>query len=172
MDIAVLVTFLSPFLPQLLKIGGQAAEKITEVVSEKAGDAAWAKATKIWQRLYPSIESKDDLNVATQQVAAKPDSKARQAVFQEELETLLQNQPELMVAIAQIMTEEASGDTDKIQQTIGSVDGQVIGEMKGGKNTTIDSVEGQVVGEMSGGENNANKTIGEVSGSVKGGINL
>jgi transketolase len=143
MDISLLATFLSPFLPRLLKLGGQAAEKATEVVSEKFGEAAWTKAQKIWGRLHPKVEEKADLKVATEQVAAKPDSRARQSVFQEELETLLNEHPDLAKAIAQIMQEDAPDGTPSnqvVQNVIGNKN-QSVGQVFGGK---VANVEGNV----------------------------
>jgi hypothetical protein len=144
MDIAVLVAFLSPFLPHLLKLGGQAAETVTGVVSKEFGEAAWEKAQKIWQRLRPQVEAKDDLNVAASQVAAKPDSPARQAVFQEELAALLEENPDLRNAIAQIMQEDAADGTPSTQiiQTVTGDQNQVIGQMSGG--TLFGNVTGNV----------------------------
>ena len=144
MDIALLATFLSPFLPHLIKLGGQAAEKVTEVVSEKFGEAAWVKAQKIWDRLSPEVEAKEDIKVAATQVAAKPDSTARQAVFQEELEALLKENPELVQVIAQIMKEDApdgTPGTQIIQNVVGDKN-QVVGQVFGGK--VVGSVEGDV----------------------------
>ena len=157
MDIALLTTFLSPFLPHLLKLGGEATAKVTETVSEKFGEAAWAKAQKIWTKLQPKLEEHEDLNIAAKQAATKPDSKARQDFFQEELETLLTNNPDLEKAIAQIMNESASGNLGQVTQSVGKVDGQVIGQVSGG----------QSIGQI-----NAEKVIGEVSGDVEGGIHL
>ena len=144
MDITLLATFLSPFLPRLLKLGGQAAEKMTEVVSEKFGEAAWIKAQKIWERLHLKVEEKEDLKVATAQFAAKPDSPARQAVFQEELEMLLNDNPDLEKAIAQIIQEDAPDGTPgtQIVQNVTGNKNQVIGQVLGGK--VVGNIEGNV----------------------------
>lgn len=144
MDIALLATFLSPFLPHLVKLGGKAAEAVTEAISEKFGEAAWAKAQKIWQRLSPKIEAKEDMKVATTQAVAKPDSQARQALFQEELEVLLNENPELADAIAKIMQEDAPDGTPGTQiiQTVTGNKNQTIGQVFGG--TVVGNVEGDV----------------------------
>lgn len=143
MDITLLATFLSPFLPQLVKLGGQAAEKVTEVVSEKFGEAAWIKAQKIWKHLSPKVEEKKDLKVSIEQLAAKPDSAARQAVFQEELETLINENSDLAKAIAQIMQEDAPDGTPGTQiiQNVTGDKNQSIGQVSGGK---VAHVEGNV----------------------------
>lgn len=144
MDIAIIASFLAPFLPHLMKLSGQVAEKLTEIISEKAGEAAWEKAQKIWERLSPTLEENEDLKVAASQVATKPDSTARQAVFQEELESLLKDNPKLARAIAQIMQEDAPDGTPgtQIVQTITGDENQTIGQVFGG--TIIGSVDGNV----------------------------
>lgn len=144
MDIALFTAFLSPFLPHLIKLGGQAAGKVTEVVSEKFGEAAWKKAQKIWGRLHSEVEEKEDLKVAAIQVAAKPDSNARQAVLQEELEVLLSENQQLAAAIAQIMEEDAPDGTPgtQIVQNVVGDKNQVIGQVFGGK--VVGNVEGNV----------------------------
>jgi len=144
MDIALVAAFLSPYLPHLLKLSGQAAEKVTDVISEKFGEAAWVKAQKVWQRLYPKIQEKEDLKVAVTQVAAKPESTARQALFQEELENLLKNNPDLAAAIAKVMQEDAPDGTSGAQiiQNVTGNKNQTIGQVLGGR--IVGSVEGNV----------------------------
>jgi transketolase len=142
MDVIALTAFLSPFLPFLIKFG----EKSAETVGSKVGEDGWNKAKKIWEKLHPKVEAKEDAKIAAEQVAAKPDSEARKAVFQEELETLLKENPDLLEAIAQIMQEgspAASGT--QITQTITNTKGQVTGLQTGGKSQGyIDSVQGNV----------------------------
>lgn len=77
-DIAVLIAFLTPFLPFLVSAGQKASEK----AGEKFGEDAWAKAKAIWIKLHLKVEAKEDVKVAIEQVAAKPDSNARKAVLQ------------------------------------------------------------------------------------------
>ncbi|MEM9118036.1 MAG: hypothetical protein AAGD09_09155 [Cyanobacteria bacterium P01_F01_bin.56] len=144
MDIALVTAFLTPFLPHLLKLGGQAASNVTDVVSEKFGEAAWAKAQKLWGCLRPKVEEKEDLKVAATQVATKPDSPARQAVFQEELEVLLGEYPDLATAITRIMEEEGpdgAAGNQIIQNVVGDKN-QVIGQIFGGK--VVGNVDGDV----------------------------
>lgn len=116
MDAALLTAFLAPFLPFLIKF----AEKASEKVGEKFGEDAWNKAKAVWSKLHPKVEAKEDLKLATEQVAAKPESNARKAVLQEELETLLKENPDLAVAITQILQEDAPDGTpgNQVIQTI------------------------------------------------------
>jgi len=103
MDIAVLTTFLAPFLPSLMKLGNKAAE----AAAGKFGEDGWNKAKAVWEKLYPKVEAKEEAKVAVQQVVAKPESEARQLVLREELETLLKENPDLEAAITQIMESDA-----------------------------------------------------------------
>lgn len=142
MDIITLTALLSPCLPFLMKLG----EKAAESASGKIGEDSWNTAKKIWDKLHPKIEAKEDAKIAAEQLAAKPESEARKAVFQEELETLLKENPGLAEAIAKIMQEgtEATSGTE-INQTINNTKGQVTGQQTGGKSIgNIDAVQGDV----------------------------
>lgn len=132
MDVALLTAFLSPFLPFLMKLGEKASEK----VGEKLGEDSWNKAKAVWLKLHPKMEIKEDLKFAAEQVAAKPESVARKAVFQEELETLLKDNPDLAEAIDKILQENASNGK------LGNQNNQAIGQMSGG--TAIGNVQGSV----------------------------
>lgn len=131
MDIAALTALLSPYLPFLMKLG----EKAAESASSKIGTDAWETAKKIWEKLHPKLEAKDDARAAAEQVAAKPESGDRKAVFQEELETLLKDNPDLAKAIAQIMAESSPSGTSGLQinQTVTGNENQAIGQVTGGK---------------------------------------
>jgi CHAT domain len=120
MDITVLTTFLSPFLPFLLNLGQKATEKATESAAGKFGESAWRKAEGVWDKLQPQVEATPDVKAAIEQVAAKPDSEARQAVLREELEALFKAQPDLLATIAQIVQGDngESAPRNQIQQTI------------------------------------------------------
>ena len=148
MNAVVITRFLVPFLPYLVKLGKGAGEKATEVVAEKFGEAGWKKAQIVWERLSPQIEQKEDLKMATERIAANPDSTTWQAVLQEGLETLLNSNQNLAEAIAKILEdnpEEALGT--QINQTIDNTKGQVMGQMVGGKatgNINFGSVQGDV----------------------------
>jgi hypothetical protein len=103
MDIAVLATFLAPFLPFLVKLGNKAAE----AAAGKFGEDGWNKAKAVWEKLHPKVEAKEEAKLAVQQVVAKPESEARIAVLREELETLLKENPDLEAALAQIMESDS-----------------------------------------------------------------
>ncbi len=146
MNITTLMAFLSPCLPFLLKLG----EKSAEGAVNKLGEDSWNKAKKIWARLKPQIEAKEDTKIAAQQLAAKPESEGRKAVFQEELEMLLQENPSLAEAIAQILKEDASNSNSgtSITQTVQGNQNQTIGSVSGGEVFAVSG--GQVFKEFQG----------------------
>lgn len=147
MDVIALTALLSPCLQFLLKLG----EKAAESASGKIGEDTWNTAKKIWDKLHPKIEAKESARIATEQLAAQPESKARKAFFQEELEILLQENPDLAEAIAKIMQEKAptASGTQNVQ-TVTNNEGQA-----------------QAINQMKG-----EKVIGRIDGNIQGGVNL
>ncbi len=131
MNIAALTALLTSCLPFLMKLG----EKAAESASSKIGEQSWEKAKKIWGKLQPKLSEKNDFKVAAEQVAAKSDSEARKLLFQEELETLLRENPDLAKSIFEIM-EEYSVDNipgTHINQQVTGNKNQVIGQMTDSK---------------------------------------
>jgi hypothetical protein len=106
---------LIPYLPLL-------TEGASQGIGKGAGEIA---VKKIWEKLEPSL--KGNAKIAAEQVAAKPESEARQAVFQEELETLLKENPDLAQAIAQIMAERTETQISQVSRGNGATIGQVTG---------------------------------------------
>jgi len=146
MDILALIALLRPCLSALIQLGGTAA---AESMGSQIGTDAWETAKKVWHQLSPKLNEKEDARIAAEQLAAKPESEARKAVFQEELETLLKENPDLAAAIAQIM-QESPATTSGVQI-----------------NQTVTNNEGQVIGQMTNG-----KAIGRIDGNVQGNVNL
>lgn len=145
MDVITLTALLRPCLPFLMKLG----EKAAESASGKIGEDTWNTAKKIWDKLQPKIEAKEDAKIAAQQLAVKPESEARKAVFQEELETLLKENPDLADAIAKIMQEDSpAASGTQVMQTVTNNEGQAINQMTGGK------------------------AVGRIDGNIQGGVNL
>ncbi|MGB3494221.1 MAG: toll/interleukin-1 receptor domain-containing protein [Elainellaceae cyanobacterium] len=143
-DIAALATLLSPFLPGLMNLEEQATDKTSAAMPESFDKAVLTKAQKIWRQLSPQVKAREDLKIAATQVAAKPESAARQAMFQEELEALLKENLELWQAIAHIMQEGMSDlpSSTQIIQNVTGKENQVIGQVLGGK--VVSHVEGNV----------------------------
>jgi hypothetical protein len=131
MEIVTLTAFLSPFLPTLLRLGGKA----TESAAGKFGEAAFAKAQAIWGKLSPKVEAKEAAKEATIDVANSPDDEDSLAALRVQLKKLLEQDEELMNAIAQILAEDAPDGTSgtQIVQNVTGNQNQVIGQVTGGK---------------------------------------
>jgi hypothetical protein len=134
MEIATLTAFLSPFLPTLLKLGGKAVDKATESAAGKFGDAAFAKAQAIWEKLSPKVEAKEAAKEAAIDVANSPDDEDSQAALRVQLKKLLEQDEELMKAIAAILEEDhpnGNAGTTIVQNVTGNWN-QITGLLNGG----------------------------------------
>jgi hypothetical protein len=144
MDIVTLTAFITPFLPFLLKLGGKAVEKATERASGKFGEAAWSKAQAVWEKLSPKVEGKEAAKEAAVDVANHPEDEDSQAALRVQLKKLLEQDEELVKAIAQILQEDSPDGTSGTQvvQTVTGNQNQVIGQVTGGQ--VFGSVQGNV----------------------------
>jgi hypothetical protein len=144
MEIVTLTAFLSPFLPTLLRLGGKAVDKATESAAGKFGEAAFAKAQAIWGKLSPKVEAKEAAKEAAIDVANSPDDEDSLAALRVQLKKLLEQDEELMKAIAQILAEDAPDGTSgtRIVQNVTGDQNQVIGQVTGGK--VIANITGNV----------------------------
>lgn len=128
MDIALLVSFLTPCLPFLLKLGDKAAEK----AAEKVGEDTWGKAKAIWAKLHPKVEIKEAAKEAAEDVAANPEDADSQAALRRQLTKILESDPALEAVIAQILEEaETTTGNTQIKQAVNGNQNQVIGSMSG-----------------------------------------
>jgi hypothetical protein len=146
MDIAVLTSFLAPFLPFLMQLGNKAAE----AAAGKLGEDAWNKAKAIWEKLHPKVEAKEAAKEAAKDVALNPNDEDLQAALRVQLKKLLEQDEALTKAIAQLMQEDTEADSSgtSIKQTA-----------TGDQQQNIDKVEGQ------------NKVVGNI-GNVGQDLNL
>jgi hypothetical protein len=144
MEIVTLTAFLSPFLPTLLRLGGKAVDKATESAAGKFGEAAFVKAQAIWGKLSPKVEAKEAAKEAAIDVANSPDDEDSLAALRVQLKKLLEQDEELMKAIAQILAEDAPDGTSgtQIVQNVTGNQNQVIGQVTGGK--VIGNITGDV----------------------------
>lgn len=136
MNISPLVSILTPCLPFLTKAAESASEQI--------GSDIWEGAKKIWAKLSPKVENNADAKDAAEKLAARPESEARKAAFQEELELILKDNPALAEEIVQIMAEMENDDNTGVQitQTVTGDRNQTIGQVSGGKQ--FGNIEGSV----------------------------
>ena len=144
MDIATLTTFITPFLPFLVKLGKEATTAATESAAGKFGEAAWQKAQAVWTALSPKVAAKAATQEAVMDVANAPEDEDCQAALRVQLKKLFAHDEALANAITQILREETSDGIpgNQIVQTVTGNQNQVIGQVMGGK--VFGSVEGSV----------------------------
>ena len=145
MDIVAVTALLSSRLPYLLKLGDKAAESM----GSEMGKALWETAKKIWEKLRPKVDEKKSILKAVEAVVESPDDDSCKVFFQNQLQKLLEENPDLAEAIAKIL-QESPPLTPSAQI-----------------NQTVDKNEGLVIGQMTGG-----KAIGRIDGNIQGGVNL
>jgi hypothetical protein len=130
-DLVVAVKeYIVPYLPFLI-------EGASKGIGKSAGEIT---VKEIWGKLEPKLNAKNDAKQAAMDIVAKPDSEARKAVFQEELETLLIENPDLVQELTQILAKSSTGI--KINQSVTGDGNQVIGLVSGG--TVLGHVTGDV----------------------------
>lgn len=101
MDISILTSFLAPFLPYLLKVGGIAAEGAIN----KFGSDSWDKAKNIWAKLSPKLEVKPAAQEAASDVAKDPQDNDAIASLRLQLKKLLNEDSTLANEIARLFEE-------------------------------------------------------------------
>jgi hypothetical protein len=144
MDISLLTTFLTPFLPYLTKLGGKAADKATETAAAKFGEASWAKAQAVWKELSPKVEAKEAAKEAIEDVVNHPDNEKLRVALEVQLGKLLNRNETLLKAIAQILEETPdSTPSTQITQNVKGDQNQVIGQVSGGQ--VFGNITGSVV---------------------------
>lgn len=102
-DIASIVSFLSPFLPSLLNVGG----KVVEGAYQQAGADGWDKAKAIWGKLQPKVEAKEAAKEAAADVAQNPEDKDLQTTLRVQLKKILEADTALAEELAQILQQAA-----------------------------------------------------------------
>lgn len=130
-DVAVLGTFLAPFLPHLLKLGKSAGEMVAagaeRAIGSKFGDAAWEKAREIWAKLRPGLEAKRRAIAAAEDLAENPEDEEAKTDFIEVLQRILEADPPLKTEVARVMDEgkeEIARVVNEIQNVKANVSGQ------------------------------------------------
>jgi formylglycine-generating enzyme required for sulfatase activity len=96
-----IVAFLAPLLPQLLKAGDKALEKI----GEQAGEKTWHWAGKLWHRLRPQAEAKPTMKEALEDAAKAPADNDAQAALRQQLKKLLEKDDSLAAELAQLLVD-------------------------------------------------------------------
>jgi hypothetical protein len=98
---AVLVTFLAPLLPYLMKKGEDVADRAIDAV----GAAAWDRAKVIWSRLRPKIDTDESTRQAAEAVASDPQDDAAKGALQFQLRNLLNADSQLANELGRLLQE-------------------------------------------------------------------
>ena len=142
--VSLVVSVLSPFLPKLIG-------KAVESAGAQIGTDGWNQAKKIWDLLHPEIEAKPDVMRSVNALAKHTDDEDFRNDLQNDLQQLLENNPSLATAIAEVLKNDPPPAATTGQQI----------------NQTVTTNEGQIIGQMTGG-----KVIGRINGTIQGNINL
>ncbi|MBD2524091.1 hypothetical protein [Nostoc sp. FACHB-133] len=145
MDIITLTTFLTPFLPYLLKAGEKAAEEAGKKLGEGFGANAWEKAKALWTKLQPKVEAEPMAEGAAKKLAKSPDNQKAKASLQEELKNFLDEDKNLAAEIARLMQEDSEviskvvntfnltmSGNDNVAQNFAGDGNKVIAKVEGG----------------------------------------
>ncbi|NJR66795.1 MAG: hypothetical protein HC772_18165 [Leptolyngbyaceae cyanobacterium CRU_2_3] len=147
-----MTTFLAPFLPFLIKLSPQTNNR----AAKKFDENDWNKAKTVWEKLGPKIEADEAVKAAVEQVAAKPESEVWKEALQEELEMMLQGDPALAAAIAEILqpgsqrtatpisTEPIRTDDSSIYDDIWETPNPTIGQVQQGSGAYSNRSDGGV----------------------------
>ena len=137
MEFAVLLTtFLSPFLPHLLKLGEPIAEEAGKKLGAKLGESSWETAKKVWDKIAPKVKEKPLTQGAAAAVAEDAQDKDAQAILVNQIEKLLTANPDLSQSLQQILADDAESVSKAvaITQTVTGNKNIVIGEASGSIN--------------------------------------
>lgn len=134
MDISLIIAFISPFLPYLVKLGTQSAEKLTDKASEQFSETAWEKAKVVWSKLRPQLEHKPAAAEAIEDTANHPDDEDLQAALRVQVKKLLQQDAALADEVAALLKADAPDGTPGTH---------IVQNVVGNRNQIIGSVQGQ-----------------------------
>ncbi|OAB59318.1 hypothetical protein AY600_19270 [Phormidium willei BDU 130791] len=146
MNISVVSSLLIPYLPALLKKVSES--ELVGSVGE-LGQAGWDRACQLWNALQPKLETELAAKMAAEELAKNPEDDTWKKPFEAKLAEMIEKDPQLQEAIANILTE-AQQDTSSpgIQQTIGEMKGgQAIANMSHSKATNVGEM-GNVGGDV------------------------
>ena len=136
MELAALLTsFLTPFLPHLLKLGKPVAEEAGKALGGKLGEGTWKTAKQVGGKLASNVTEKPLVKGAVQALADNGQDDEAQEIWLSQLKKILAANPELAKDLQGILDQEA----DAVTQAI-SVSQTVVGN----KNIVIGSSSGSI----------------------------
>ena len=128
-------TFLAPFTPYLIEAGKNVGNKLTDLISEKGGEAIWKKAQELWGKIETTLGGDAEVKGAAMMVSAKPENEDKQKMFADVLAVKLKENPALAEELMNLL-----GGQKAVQQVIANRKSSikdVSQQMSGGGEQTI-----------------------------------
>lgn len=135
MDIIELITtFLSPFLPHLVKSSQPIAEGAGKELGKKLGEGSWDKAKKIWNTVSSKIQKKPLAKGAIEALEVDTQDKDAQNILLTQIQKLLKADPVLAQKLHQLVSEdeEVISKAISISQNVQGNKNIVIGQSNNG----------------------------------------
>ncbi|MEM6866763.1 MAG: hypothetical protein AAF528_00065 [Cyanobacteria bacterium P01_C01_bin.121] len=132
---ALVVSFLSPFLPHLLKLGQPAAEAAGKALGEKLGEGTWNKAQAVWNKLALKVKGKPLAKGAAEALAEDAEDEDAKEALTRQLDKVLAANPDLSQALQQLL----AADAEAVSKVV-----TVTQTVTGDKNIVIGSGDGSV----------------------------
>lgn len=98
---AVLVAFLAPFLPHLLKVGGKVVDESVDAVAGEAG----RRAKALWAKIFPKVEESPTALGAANRVAESPEDTRARGALELELQDLFKADGALKREVERMLEE-------------------------------------------------------------------
>ena len=135
---ALLTTLLSPFMPQLLKLGHPIAEEAGKQLGAKLGEGTWETAKKAWVKLSPKVNQKPLAQGAAVALSEDAEDAEAQAILTQQLEKLLTANPDLAESLSALLSRESEvvAQMTSVSQTVTGDQNIVIGTSSGSVNIT------------------------------------
>ena len=105
---ALLISFVTPFLPHLLKLGQPVAEAAGKELGEKVGEGSWVKATQVWGVLWPRVKEKPLVQGAVTAIAKDTQDEDAKAILTQQLEKVFTVDSTLAQTLESILSHESA----------------------------------------------------------------
>lgn len=135
---ALLASFLTPFLPHLLKLGKPVAEEAGKALGGKLGEGTWETAKQAWGKLAPKVTDKPLAKGAAEALANNGQDDEAQEIWLSQLKKVLTANPELAKDLQGLLDQEAEAVAQAVSvcQTVVGDKNIVIGSSSGSINIT------------------------------------
>ncbi|MBE9067180.1 hypothetical protein IQ260_10985 [Leptolyngbya cf. ectocarpi LEGE 11479] len=139
---ALLASFLTPFLPHLLKLGTPVAEEAGKTLGSKLGEGTWETAKQVWGKLSPKVAEKPLAQGALEALADNSQDNEAQEVWISQLTKMLAANSNLAEELQRLLDKDAKvvKQAVSVSQTVVGDRNIVIGNSSGFFNLTQSQV--------------------------------